>query len=134
MSAPLAAMLGQQVALSLMTDTCQIYRLDYDHPTAGAGGKDAYARTDLYTGQCRIRPASEARVSGSPTTAGDSAIVVESFMISVPLSVTAVEAHDLLQVTASADPRLAGRIFKLVGMVAGSQVTARRMLCEQVSP
>lgn len=125
---------GQRAALLLMTDTCQIYRLDYDHPTPGAAGKDAYGRTDLYTGRCRIRPMSESRVSGKPAEVGGSVLAVESYLVSVPLSVTTVEAHDLLQVTASSDPRLVGRVLKVGGLVAGSQVTARRMLCEENSP
>lgn len=134
MTAPLAAMLGQQVALSLMTDTCQIYRLDYDHPAQGTGGKDVYPRTDLYAGRCRIRPASESRVSGSPARAGDSEFSQESFLVSVPLSATGVEADDLLEVTASADARMPGRTLKVRGVIGGSQVTARRMLCEDTSP
>jgi len=125
---------GQRVALRLMTDRCVVYRLDYDHPTPGTGGRDGYGRTDLYTGRCRIRPVSESRVSGKPAEAGGSVLAIEQYLVSVPLSVTGVEAHDLLQVTVSADPRLVGRVLKVGGLVAGSQVSARRMICEDNSP
>ena len=73
-------------------------------------------------------------MSGKPAEVGGSVLAVESYLVSVPLSVTGVEAHDLLQVTVSSDPRLVGRVLKVGGLVAGSQVTARRMLCEETSP
>lgn len=134
MTAPAAAALGQALALTLMTDTCVIYRLDYDHATPGAGGRDTYARTDLYTGRCRVRPASESRVGGSPRRAGDSDLSQSSYEVFVPLTVTELQANDLLTVTSSQDPRLVGRVYKMTGQIAGSQITARRMLCVEDSP
>lgn len=136
----LGASIGQAAAERRMTETCEIYRLDRDHPTPGTGGRDDYPRTDLYggdgpgDGRCRWRPQSPADGGGTAATAGESGIVQSYGILHVPMTVTGVRADDLVQLTASADPELPGTVAKVISVTAGAQTTARRIRCMVVTP
>jgi hypothetical protein len=130
----LAAAAGQAAAARLMTDTGRLLRRDYDHPTGvdPTTGRDTYADTTLYQGLCRIKPYTGTREAA----AGDSPLVTIGYLVSVPLSVVDVRANDLFEVLTSTDGRLTagGLLLKVKSVVAGSQVTARRLDCTEASP
>lgn len=127
-----AAARGQGAARRLMTDTCQITDTDYDHPTGvDAGtGRDLYPQVTLYDGPCRVKPN-----PGMPRPAqvGDSPVMKLNYIVSVPLSVTGLRAGNLVRITSATDPQLADRMLRVRSIVAGTQVTARRLDCEEAS-
>lgn len=131
MNPALAAAAGQAAAARLMTDAGRLFRRDYSHPTGvdQATGRDTYADTTLYTGPARVKPYTGTR----DAAAGDSPLVVIGYVVSLPLSVMDVRANDLWETTASVDGRLVNLLLKVRSVVAGSQVTARRLDCVESS-
>lgn len=131
MNPALAAAAGQAAAARLMTDAGRLFRRDYDHPTGvdPVTKRDIYNDTTLYAGPARIKPSAGTRQA----VAGDSPVVLIGYTVSLPLSVVDVRANDLWETTASADGRLLTVLLKVRSVVAGSQVTARRLDCIESS-
>jgi len=83
----------------------------------------------VYTGKCRVRPAAtwgrEARVAATEVSAS-------TFQVSVPFSVTGVQRGMSVEIEASPDPALLGRVFEVRFIPdMGDHLTARRLLCEE---
>ncbi len=131
MNPALAAAHGQRRAAQLRSDACRVYRINYQAPSGvdPGTGRDTYDQVELYAGPCRIKPLARPRYG----EAGDSPIVKMGFMVSVPLTVVDVEANDLVEITTSVDGRAQGRLLKVFDVVDGTQVTARRLDCEETS-
>ena len=132
MTAETATASGRTAAEGLMTDTCTITRangeptynpstLTYTTPTP----------TTVYTGKCRVKPSV---LSGNTTVqAGEERVALWPFSISVPFSATDVELDDIVTVTSSADASLVGRPLRVRSIARGTNVTARRLDCEETS-
>ncbi len=131
MSATTAAVRGRTAAESLMVDSCTISRAGAGEPVYNPV-TDTYtypAAASVYSGKCRVKPAN---VADTDDEAGETVVGVRRFVVSLPMSVTAVRRDDVVTVTTSAlDPGLAGTRFRVLGAVKGSQVTARRLACEE---
>jgi hypothetical protein len=116
-----------------MSDACTISRAGtgepvydpetdtYTYPTAG----------EIYDGKCRVRPADTVDLDQE---AGEMVTGARRYVVLVPMSVTDVHRNDIVDVTASAlDSALVGTRFRVLGSAKGSQITARRLACEEVS-
>jgi Family of unknown function (DUF6093) len=119
---------GQAAAAALMTDTCRIERVAESVPAGD--GTDTAPVTVIYEGPCRVRPA--AQVATTRTT-GPAPVETWQYTLSVPMTVTGVRAYDAAVITASADPALVGVRLRVRSIARGSQITARRLGCEEVS-
>lgn len=111
------------VAGSFMVDTCTIAdassivfdpELGYETDTAGAA---------IYSGKCRIRPASGPAV----VMAGEATRSFGYFDVWVPYDTTGVERDHLLTITASEDPHLLDRQFVVTNVEGGSDGAHRKL-------
>lgn len=115
-----------------MQDTCTITRGGSGEPVFNAATKlhTDPATTALYTGKCRVRPPT---TQANSVEAGDAQVGLQRYTVSVPMSVTGVRRDDVVTVTASQDADLVTRRLRVVQVAAGTQVTARRLTCEEVT-
>lgn len=116
----------------LMTDTCQITRVDPQAPAPEMDpGTLAYpepARLTVYEGKCKIQ-IKAVTAGGSSSDAGERQSITQEFQLHLPVDGTAeVAATDVAEVTASVfDESLVGRKFTVIGRHEKSHATARRL-------
>jgi len=121
---------ARAAAARLMTETCTITRAGtgtqvYDPAT------DTFtepARTTVYSGPCRVKAPTggDRRVS-----AGDDVYTLDTYVVSIPVSSTAIRTDDQVSISAAADdPRLVGMALRVQAVTVGSQISARRLTCE----
>lgn len=129
MTATEATLAGRAAAEALMQDACTINRPD----TTGVLDEDTLqyvttAGAEVYEGPCRVKPRdNEDRV----VHAGEQPVSLWPYIVSVPMSVTAVALDDLVTITGSdLDPALVGLVLRVRQVLAGTHLTARRLGCE----
>ncbi|MFE7609244.1 DUF6093 family protein [Streptomyces celluloflavus] len=118
---------GRAAAAALMTDVCRIERT---RVTTTDDGQDVEQVEALYEGRCRIRPSPQAAVDDLTGTA---LVATWPYVVSVPLAVADVRAGDAVTVTTSDDPSLTGLRLRVRSIDRGTQITARRLGCEEVN-
>lgn len=120
---------GRAHAERLMTDTCVITRVT---GTAIAGNGDTTPTTaDVYTGPCRVRPR---QTQDRMVEQGGAEVGVGDLVVSLPITAIGVAPGDVVTITASTyDETLVNRSMTVLGVLHGSQVTARRLSCQEVS-
>lgn len=117
---------GQRFAEQTMTDTCTITRAGepvYNPATLAYTASS----TTVYSGKCRVKPRP---VMDRQVQAGEQALQIWPYVVSVPMSVTGVQVDDVVTVTASADADLEGQVLVVKDVTRGTNVTARRLGCE----
>lgn len=123
---------GQAAAEQLMVDSCTITRAgargSFDSTT---GTYSAAAADTRYTGKCRVKPS--ALSANQAVQAGERAVSLWPFTVSVPIAVDNVELDDIVTVTASADPSLVGHRLRVRSIARGTYLTARRLDCEEAT-
>ena len=120
-------------AESLMVDTCTI-----TGPGDGDGTLDEDTGivtpptgVELYDGPCRVQAQN---VQPANPTVGETEFTTLAYIVSVPISVVDVPVGATVTITASAlDADLVGRVFSVTGAVHKTHLTARRLVCEEVS-
>ncbi|MFB7630688.1 DUF6093 family protein [Streptomyces sp. NPDC056149] len=119
---------GRTAAQQLMTDWCRIERSTGIDTTDD--GRDVEQATTVYEGRCRVRPAAQAATTDKTGT-----VIVETwaYTVSVPLPVAGIRTGDAVQILASDDPGLVGRRLRVRSIDRGTQITARRLACEEVA-
>ena len=129
MSALTAAARGRAAAIALMTDACVITRITGRvlNPTTGAL---VDTTTTVYTGKCRFKAQQSARPRD--LAAGETAVPENAPVVSVPITVTAVNEGDRVSITASNDPGAVGKTLLVRTVLAGTHITARRLLCGEL--
>lgn len=131
MNVAAVAELGRRMAESMMTSTCSIAPPGTEPVTDDETGEVTFPSGDaVYTGKCRVRPA---EAVGSDVAAGGAELRAFDFLVSVPFAVADVLKGYRLTVTASPDPALVGRLLEVEDVHAGDHITARRLLCSEVS-
>jgi hypothetical protein len=94
--------------------------------TSGAGRKVVASTTVVYQGPGQVlKPEAMHR----PETIGSEPVEVSTFEATVPHDVAA-EKRDLLTVTASFDPEMVGRTFRVVEVRRSEWLVNRRLLLE----
>lgn len=126
--APLVAR-GRAAAESLMTDTCRIER--FGEVITSDDGVDSAVPELIYEGKCRAKPLVSRSESGGPQ--GPAPVGEFQYTLSLPMTVMGVQFADRVTVTASADPSMPGVALRVGEVERGSQITARRMRCVEVS-
>lgn len=121
---------GRAAAERLMTDSCTVQR-----KTGQSMSETTLVVTPtwntLYTGKCRVKVDNAGDLT---VDVGARAGSVRDYIVSVPVSSTVFEVGDLVTVTASSlDTTQAGLALRIVGVLHGSQITARRFRCQEVT-
>lgn len=117
-----------------MVDACTIVRPSGDglgtyNPTTLTYG--ANTGTSLYSGKCRLRRNSEA---DSHDEAAEKPVGFGEHVVTIPVSSITPRLDDLVTITASAlDPALVGLVLIVQSVTKGTHVTARRMICAEVT-
>jgi hypothetical protein len=105
------------------TDTCTVRRETgraYDDET----GNTVPTYEALYDGPCRFKQPGN---SASGSTVGEADVLLQSPEIHLPMSEPLLRPGDELVITASAtDPVSVGRVFRVRGVPAHANATARR--------
>lgn len=124
------AIAGRTFADRLMTDMATITRVAsrvFDEATSTYTD----TLTTIYAGKCRVKYSATADLV---VDAGERAASVREYIVSVPMSVSTVEVGDAVTITASGlDPAQTGLVLHVLGVIHGSQVTARRLRCQEVT-
>lgn len=120
---------GQHMADSRMSETVLVgkFRDGTDPDTKEA---TRVLETERYTGKARIRWGSR-EVSNSQATG--SPVAMQEPYLSVPFGTARFFTNDEVECSASPDPLLVGRRFKLSGAAAAGQVSAYRYPLEELS-
>lgn len=120
---------GQKLANLRMSETVIVgkFRDGIDPDTNDA---TRVLEQERYTGSGRIRWNSR-EVSDSQTTG--SPVAVQEPYLSVPFGSTRFFTDDEVECTASIDPLLVGRRFKISGAAGAGQVSAHRYPLEELS-
>lgn len=121
---------GRAAAERIMTDACTVQR-----QTGQSMSETTLVVTPTYstayTGKCRVKIDSAGDLG---VDAGARAASVRDYIVSVPMSATVFEVDDLVTITASAlDSTQVGLTLRVLGALHGSQITARRFRCQEVT-
>ena len=127
MTARTASLRGRRIAQRLMQDTCTISRPGTTRTFNPATNSYSTTPTVVYSGRCRVKP--------QPTTdtvsnVGEQAISRWPYTVSVPTAALP-QLDDQVLITASDDPALANLKLRVRTVVKGTNVTARRLGCEE---
>lgn len=109
-----------------LTDTCTITgpaSIDYDEE---AGHDVDDAGQAVYTGDCRITPASAVDY----VNAGEAPIPLRLYNLFLPWDTVGIEVDQLVTITASTDLYLVERIFRVVDVEGMTDGVYRRLLCQ----
>jgi hypothetical protein len=124
MSAASVLARGRAAAEALMVDSCSIRRKTGE--STGPGGVVTPTYGDpLYAGKCRIQ---QDKAQAQQQDPGEAYVLMLRLEIQLPMSVTGLQAEDVVTITASAhDPDLVGRVFIVRDLAHASHKTARRV-------
>lgn len=122
---------ARAAAESLMTSTCSIAPPGVEPVTDPDTGEVTFpAGVAVYTGPCRVRPGG---TRGSTLEVGGAELFTFDYQVSIPFAeVGVLEGHEVV-FTASADPALVGVVVEVQKVERGDHITARRLLCREVS-
>jgi hypothetical protein len=118
---------GRAAAVRAMVDACVIRRRS-DTTTDPLTGVPTPAYATLYTGQCRVQ---QNGATASRQDVGGDSVLLQPFVLSVPISVTGIEPGDEATMTTSRDPDLVGRVFIVRAVTHKTNLTARRLGVEE---
>lgn len=108
------------------TDACTIRRetgRTYDDDT----GNTVPTWTALHAGPCRMRQPGIGSSSANSTTVGEADVLLQSPEIHLPMVAALLRPGDEITITSSAsDPASVGRVFRVRGVPAHANATARR--------
>lgn len=121
---------GRAHAERLMTDTCTVTRAGTTSTLDEGTGTLTNTPTTVYTGVCRLKPT---QVQDRMVEVGADEVGIASHVVSLPITETDPRPGDIVTVTASTyDAASVGRTFTILGALHGSQITARRLSCQEV--
>lgn len=111
----------------MLTDWCMITRADLSAASGfdrGTGGVSGPSRT-LVVSNLRCAVEVHGFQSARDATTGQQRVTMREYEIEIPWSWTDVRVDDLLEVTASQDLGLVGRVFRVLSVEATSQQWSR---------
>ena len=115
-----------------MTSTCLLFGVG-EPVTDPVTFEVTTPEVPVYTGPCRVRPASGA---GGDSAAGAVAGVENlsfDYLVSVPFSVTEVRERQRVRILASPDLALVGVEVEVQHVDRGEHISARRLQCREVA-
>jgi hypothetical protein len=116
-------------AESRMLDTCTVRRVAGD--AVDDEGRVTPTYVTLYAGACRVQTG-EAQ-ERNPEVAGSTA-TTQRYSVHIPVGAYQPEVGDVVTIaTATLDPYLPGRTFRVVALLHKSQATAYRLGVEELS-
>ena len=118
-----------RLAESLMSSTCTVFAAG-EEVTDPITGEVTRTNETIWFGPCRVRPAG---TQGSDVQVGGAELRSYDFLVSVPFAVTTVLKSHRLTITESPDAALVGRTLEVQDVHAGDHITARRLLCNEVT-
>jgi sulfite reductase alpha subunit-like flavoprotein len=129
-SALTASARGRAKAEELMTDTCVINRITgwTLDPNTGA---NTPTLAPQYSGKCRVKVAGASTAQDS--SVGETSVPQIPTVVSVPTSVITLAEGDQVTISASNDPELVGKVLLIKAIQTSTHITARRLLCEELS-
>jgi hypothetical protein len=134
LEAALAA--GRAEAEALMRDTITVYRPAPDVFDRATGNTIPGTAVTFYTGKARVKPD---QLADSEVQAGEQEVTLRQYKVTLPFS-TALPASgerprpgDVVDVTASPDPRLGGLRLWVTGVQYSGTATAWRIIAEDRS-
>jgi hypothetical protein len=122
---------GRVAAEAIMLDTCTIRRRTGETTDLDTGEVTPVYTTILTGQKCKVQTRG---AWGEPRDIGEAAKVILAFEIHLPVSVTGLNTRDEITIdTATSDPELVGRTFRIKDLAYKSLATARRFLCQEVT-
>lgn len=120
---------GRLAHEELMIDACTISRPGAPTLDRATSVLTPGAETTLYSGKCRIK----AQRTPAPTEAGEKRAVIARYELDLPfgaIPAEPIQLADVVTLTGSADPRLAGQVMTVMAIDYGSTATAWRLTLE----
>lgn len=111
-----------------MTSTCRIFTPG-DLVTDLNTGEVTRDEADVVQTPCRVRPAG---TQSAQDEAGGAEIVASGYVVSVPFAITPAPFQRVF-IETSPDPSLVGLAMEIRQVARGDNITARRLLCEEVA-
>lgn len=120
---------ARESAAGLRTDTCVVRRKSgstFDEST----GTYVDAYVEVWSGACRVKPRN---LATREVEAGERLVSLHTYVVSLTIDVATVRVGDVLEVlTSETDPALPGTVMRVQDVTKGSQISARRLVCEEV--
>lgn len=117
---------GRKAAEKGMTDACTIRRASGTGTTDPVTGYPTQGYTSLYSGPCRVQ---QHQATADSKDIGEDQLLLLRLEVQLPMSVTGLEAGDEITITASLDPDLPGRVFRIHDLAHKTEASARRVQC-----
>lgn len=130
MSAGSLVLAGRRAAERLMVDSCTIRR-QTGLSTDPASGKVTPDYETVYSGPCKVQTFTNRELVHA---GGEYQSIVQRYEVQIPVSATGIRLNDQAVISESAyDPDMAGRTYRIVGLMNKSLATARRLGVEEMS-
>lgn len=133
MTLDILAAQARVLAESLMRSTCTIRVVGEPATDPETGHVVAEPGDIVYTGPCRVRPASGPGGNSQGRVVAGDEVTTFDYLVSVPFTVTAVSERDRVTVTASPDSALVGVEIEVAHVDRGENISARRLQCREVA-
>lgn len=120
---------ARSFAESLMSSACTVFTAG-EEVTDPITGEVTRTNETVWFGPCRVRPADR---QGADVSVGGAELRSYDFQVSIPFAVSTVLNSHRLTITESPDASLVGRTLEVQDVHAGDHITARRLLCVEVT-
>lgn len=127
MSARAALLAGRRAAEAQMVDTCTVRPVTGETTDADGDVVPTYGAA-LYTGRCKVQA-----LEGQERDGAGGAITVQRYRVDVPAgSFVPAVGHVVTITSATFDPNLVGRAYRVVALLHKTAATAYRLAVEEV--
>lgn len=131
MSATTTAGRGRERIRGMLSSTCTAFTTG-EPITDPNTGQVSRAKTVLYSGPCRVRPALTGLTALSDDIGGGETFRFD-YRVSLPFEVDNVIEGSRLTVTSCPDTAMLGIVLEVQRVDRGDCLTARRLICNKVS-
>lgn len=130
MSATSVTLAGRRAAENLMVERCTIR--EYSPAAFVDGTYVPGAGAVVYSGRCEIQVTDS--LNAETPTVGEREVTLQRVTLKVPISTTGIQVGHIAVIdSASLDPDLEGRPYRIEAHHAKSFATARRLQCEEIT-
>lgn len=118
---------GRAAAEAGMVDTCTIERQTGETTNPDTGVVTPTV-SEIYDGMCRFQ---QKGAQAQQEDAGQAYLLLQRAEIQLPVTATGIDVGDLITCTASRDPDLVGRVFRVRDLAYKTDATARRLQIQE---